>query len=63
MKNKRIEGSLSKTINLGNYESMKVSVGLSGDIQDSESIREGYRELFKQVELELKSRIKMLGLE
>ena len=62
MKNRRIEGSLSKTINLGNYESMKVSVSLSGDIKDNEQVRECYKELFKQVEVELKTRIKMLGL-
>lgn len=62
MKNRRIEGSLSKTINLGNYESMKVSVGLSYDINDKEVLKKCYDKLFEEIEIELHVRIKTLDL-
>jgi len=36
MENKRIKLSLGKTINVGNYESIRVDLDLSGEIGDSE---------------------------
>jgi len=58
MKNRRIEGSLSKTINLGNYESIKINVGLSADITDKEDLNACYNNLFVEVEQQLLKEIK-----
>ena len=40
--NRRIEITLSKTINLGNYESSKVQVGLTTDVPDDANLQEAY---------------------
>ena len=49
MKNRRIEGSLSKTINIGNYESVKINVWMSFDITDKEDLNNSFEKLFKSI--------------
>lgn len=51
--NKRIEVSLGKTINLGNYESVKVQVGLSVDVKNKMSIDEKFDRVYKELNLKL----------
>lgn len=48
VKNRRITVSVSKTFNLGNYESLKVSAELSADIQNTEDLNDAYSVLFDQ---------------
>lgn len=50
MKNRRIEVSLSRTINTGNFESIKVNYGISGEIKDSADIHTESDELYDIVE-------------
>lgn len=57
IKNRRIEGALSKTVNLGNYESMKIHVGLSADLIDGENLEDAYDKLFSDVEKQLMKEI------
>lgn len=49
MKNRRIELDLGKTINLGNFESKKISVGISVDIEDSDNLKKLMVELYDEV--------------
>ena len=49
MNNRRISISITKTINTGNYESLKVSCGLDADIKDDINIDSGYDELYDVV--------------
>jgi hypothetical protein len=47
-KNRRVEVGVSKTINLGNYESMKIHAGYSADIENEADLDEAYTELFEE---------------
>ncbi len=40
--------AISKTVNTGNYESMKIHAGLSAEIRDSADIDEAYNELYEE---------------
>ena len=53
MKNRCIEISLSKTVNLGDYESIKIQVGLSEDIQDKDNLNEEFNRICGDVEEKL----------
>lgn len=48
-KNRRLSVEISKTINLGNFESIKVHAGISVDIEDSADQDESYNDLFEEV--------------
>ena len=52
-RNRRIEVGISRTVNLGNYNSMKCDVRLSCDISDDADLKGEYDKLWKEVELEL----------
>jgi len=50
MKVKRISASIGKTINLGNYESCKVSIGAEADVDISiKDVNKCYKELVEQL--------------
>jgi len=53
MKNRRMEISISKTVNLGDFENVKVYIGLEQDIQDKDSLNERLDIIFKDVEIKL----------
>lgn len=59
MKNRRLEVTLSRTINLGNYESIKPQVGLTVDIDDFEGLQTAYIEVYSEVQKALNSVINM----
>ena len=46
MKNRRISVIVSKTVNIGNFESMKVQAGIECDIADDENIETAYDDLW-----------------
>lgn len=48
LKNRRISVSLSKTTNLGDYESMRVQAGLEADIPDGVSFDRAYNKVFEE---------------
>lgn len=49
MINRRISISVSKTINLGNYESAKIQVGLEADISDGVDLKKAYDQMYEEV--------------
>jgi len=53
MKNRRIEISIGKTINLGDFESIKTQVGMSQDIQDKDGLEEEFDRIYEDVEIKL----------
>ena len=53
MKNRRIEISLGKTINLGNFESIKIQVGLSEDISERDILEDSLNNLFEDMTVKL----------
>jgi len=59
MKNRRIEVTLSRTINMGNYESIKPQVGLTVDIEEYDVLQTAYNEIYSEVEEALNSIINM----
>ena len=50
---RRLEVSIGKTINLGNYESIKIHVGLAYDISNTADLDEAYDELFEECSKQL----------
>ncbi len=42
MKNLRIEVRIGETVNLGNFESFRVDIGMSADISDTSDINKEY---------------------
>ena len=48
-KNRRIEVSMTRTVNLGNYESVRFQAGLSQDISDDIELDDAYEELWDTV--------------
>ncbi len=53
----KINMNYSKTINLGNYESMKLEVGCEKDISLSTDVKKAYEELFILLEKEVEERL------
>ena len=44
-KNEKIEVTLSRTVNIGNYESKKIQVGLTVDVLEDMSLQNTYSEV------------------
>jgi len=57
MKNRRISVEVSKTINLGNYESMRFQAGVAFDVVEWESTDSAFRTAWKEAEGQLTTRI------
>jgi len=53
MKNRRMEISISKTVNLGDFENVKVYIALEQDIQDKDSLNKRLDIIFKDVTVKL----------
>lgn len=57
MKSRRINMTLSRTLNDGNYGSYKATLGIETDIDDTTNLEEAYEklydEIFPQLELAL----------
>ena len=57
MKNRRIEVSIVKTINLGNYESLRIGANYSCDISDGDNLYDEYENAWiyvkEQIQLEI----------
>lgn len=53
MKNRRISVQISKTINTGNYESVKLQAGIEADILDTDTLENQYGLLWEFAENEL----------
>ena len=58
--NRRIRIALGRTINLGNFESLRVDVEMSADIPDDKQLDTYQEDLFHQVKNELEERIEEL---
>ena len=48
-KNRRLTVGVSRTINTGSYESIKIHSGISVDVQDRAEANEAYLELFDEM--------------
>ena len=48
-KNRRLSVGVSRTINTGNYESIKIHAGMSVDVHDRAEANEAYSELFEEM--------------
>jgi len=46
--NRRLTVGISKTINTGNYESIKIHAGLSVDIKNKDNVDDAYNNLFEE---------------
>lgn len=53
MKNRRLKVSLGRTLNMGDYESYRVDVGLEAEVEDGRPFNESYQELFEEVSKQL----------
>ncbi len=51
--NRRLEVAISKTINMGNYNSLKVHAGLSLDVADGVDIEKEYKATWNEVHKEI----------
>ena len=49
MKNRRIEVKLGRTINMGDYESARVDVGLVADVLDDKEFNDAANEVYDEV--------------
>ena len=59
MKNVRISVEVSRTVNLGNYESLKIQAGVSFDIPEGDNHEEHYRDAWLIAEGQVVDRIGM----
>jgi len=46
LSNRRIEVNLGRTVNLGNYESLRIDVSLGGDIPDNEGVSDNVDDIY-----------------
>lgn len=58
MKIKEIRASFSFTKNLGNFESLKVEVGVSGELEPGDNVEEAFQEAFEMVKEEVREHCK-----
>lgn len=47
-KNRRLSVGMSKTINTGNYESMRINASIEVDVSDNQDLDEAYDELYEE---------------
>jgi uncharacterized protein Veg len=53
----KIQMNFSKTINLGNYENMKLEAGCEKEIAPNKNVKEAYDELYVMLEKEVEERL------
>lgn len=61
MKNRRIGVVISRTVNLGNYESAKVQASIEADIPNDVDAEDLYVELWSEVQEEVGAKIKEIS--
>lgn len=61
--NPRISVSISRTINMGNYNSLKVEAGLAEDVQNGVPYDREYKRLWNTVNAEIKRAINAFDKE
>ena len=59
--NRRIKAALGRTINLGNFESLRIDVEISADIPDGKELGLYQEDLFNEVKVELEERIEEIN--
>jgi len=59
--NRRVRLALGRTINLGNFESTRVDVEISADVEDSANLLDAQEALFSVVKEELDKRVEELS--
>jgi len=55
---KEINVSISRTINMGNFNSLKVTAGLATSIADDANLQDAYKEQWNAVNTEIERAIK-----
>ena len=61
--NRRISVTISRTINIGNFNSLRVEAGLEQDIEDGSSLQDGYKQLWNNVNAEINRAIAAFNKE
>lgn len=61
--NRRISVTISRTINIGNFNSLRVEAGLESDIEDGSSLQDGYKNLWNSVNAEVNRAIAAFNKE
>lgn len=51
----RVKVSIGRTINIGNFEFVRIDVGLEADVRDGETRQKTYETLFKQADKQLET--------
>lgn len=57
---RRIEVSLGRTINTGDYESARIDVTYAADLKDKEDVVEAYESCWELVDRELSKKVKQI---
>ncbi|AST15305.1 hypothetical protein SEA_SAMISTI12_74 [Streptomyces phage Samisti12] len=52
-----IKGGLTYTHNLGNFQNIKVDVGIEDTVRDGESVDQAFERVFKKLEDQLGTRV------
>jgi hypothetical protein len=55
---REIEVSISRTINMGNFNSLKVTAGLKTSIADDANLQDAYKEQWNAVNMEIERALK-----
>jgi len=53
LRNKRIEVKIGRTLNMGNYESKRIDIGVSGDIDEFHNYDECLHILYEELDTHL----------
>lgn len=49
----RVKVTVGRTLNLGNYESCRIDVGLEADVQEGEGRKDAFKKLWKEADAQL----------
>jgi len=60
---RHINVSATRTVNLGNYESVKVSAGFSTNLKDDEDLEEAFKDAYDKVENAVEDQIDRMDLD
>lgn len=55
-----VKMSIGHTANTGNFENIRVEVGLEDDLRPDETIAEAYDRVYAELEIQLEKRLKKL---
>ena len=57
MKVKQIRVAIARTVNMGNYETLRVDADATADLESNEDFKEAFDQLFKDVRKQVRKRI------